>query len=133
MKDELFADFFAADIVRNNPDKFSQTLIADLEVLYQRVDEFYYSRYDTHGVGLRMMLGEPAKRFGDMTYTHPNLNLRMHLISYLVLPTAAKWHRLQWIQEQRRFYSDINTFTPDVMDGLSYLKLLPDEDSIPHK
>jgi len=129
MEDELFADFFAADLIKNNSSKMNQDLIKDLEELYTKVDYYYFNRYEAHGGGLRLMLSEPAKRFGDLGYTHPNLNLRMHLISYLINPTGDKLRRLIWIQEQRKLFSDIDTFTPDVMDGLIHLKNLPDEDS----
>lgn len=126
MKDELAADFFAAEVVRDNKTKISEQLRGDLEELYSRVDYYYYSRYDVHMGGLRTVLSEPAKRFGDLSYSHPNLNLRMHLISFLVDPTPEKLHRLQWIEEQRKLFSDVDTFTPDVMDRLEHLRNLPD-------
>jgi hypothetical protein len=130
MKEELFADFFAASMVNSNHSKISQQLVRDIDELYSRVDYYFFSRYDIHGGGLRIMLAEPAKRFGDLNYSHPNLNLSMHLISYIINPTSEKYKRLQWLQEQRKLFSNMNTFTPDVMDGLMHLKNLPDIDTI---
>ncbi len=129
MKEELFADFFAADVVKNSHLEISRQLVQDIEELYSRVDYYLESRYDIHGGGLRIMLAEPAKRFGDLTYSHPNLNLRMHLISYIINPSSEKLHRLKWIQEQRKLFYNTDTFTPDIMDGLSHLKNLPNDDS----
>jgi hypothetical protein len=126
MKEELFADFFAANIVKSSQLKISQELRKNIDELYSRVSFYFNSRYGIHGGGLRMMLAEPAKEFGDLNYSHPNLNLRMHLISYLINPTSEKLEILQWVQEKRKLYSDIDTFTPDVMDGLIHLKNLPD-------
>ncbi|MGC4102300.1 hypothetical protein [Ferruginibacter sp.] len=130
MKEEIFADFFAAEMVKTNTGDAGIALKKSIDTLYDKVDYYYDSRYGIHGGGLRLVLAEPAKRFGDLSYIHPNLNLRMHMISYLIEPTAAKLHRLIWIQEQRKLFYDVNTFTPDVMDGLTYLKNIPDEDTV---
>lgn len=130
MKDEIFADFFAAEMVKTNNGETGIALKKAIDTLYNKVDYYYDSRYGIHLGGLRLMLAEPAKRFGDLSYIHPNLNLRMHMISYLIEPTAEKLHRLKWIQEQRKLFYDVNTFTPDVMDGLIYLKNIPEDDSL---
>lgn len=130
MNDEVYADFFAAEIIKQSTVPEASQLKKDVELLYQRVDYYFYNRYGVHGSPLSMTLAEPAKRFGDLSYTHPNLNLRMHLLSYLINPTTEKLETLRWVQEERKRYFNTNTFTPDVWDRVTYLKKLPDDDSL---
>ena len=127
MREELLADFFAAEIVKTSQTQVGRELAQNIEELYSRVDYHYARKYGIHGGGLRMMLAEPAKRFSDLSYSHPNLNLRMHLLSYLIHPSPEKLSRLEWVQEQRRLFFNINNFTHDIMDGLTSLKILPED------